>query len=518
MNALELVGCLALCFGVSFGVLLWIIRLDRGGRLRKRHGDAHHGKDSNVPRIGGIGLAAGLFALPVAISLFLPAGGWNHHGEVAILCGALAMFALGLWDDLRPIGARLKLLGQVLIALVVFTGGLNITKFQVPLTQEIIELGGTESMLVTVIWLVALTNLINLIDGVDGLAGGISLMVMALLVYSSSGSGYIQLLCAGMAGALVAFLIFNFPPARVYMGDGGAYLLGFLIGATTIASSQKGTVMAALIAPLFVLALPILDTGLAILRRGLRGLPVFRPDRRHLHHRMMGLGWSRRRIVLSVYCFCLLFLLLGFAAFWSRGQWFPILVGIGVLIIVIAAWNLSFSREWFAVGRILGNSLQMRADIQYALVQTRWLAMEGRRAASIEDLWRDFVFIAQKLGFHFARLQLADGERAWDGTHGALELKSYRGELQGGRLGVLELKARLVPRASELDGRADPGGHPDPFRPRIVDAAMFEILTDVLVEGWMKATRAWIRFHDGSEEQLRFDMTRMARHLSVGAR
>jgi UDP-GlcNAc:undecaprenyl-phosphate GlcNAc-1-phosphate transferase len=126
-----------------------------------------------------------------------------------------------------------------------------------------------------------MTNLINLIDGVDGLAGGICLMLMSLLVFMGGGAGPTSFIAAGMAGALLGFLRFNFPPARIYMGDGGAYFLGFLIGCISITSSQKGTIFAALSAPLFVLALPILDTLLAILRRGLRRRKLVRSDTKH---------------------------------------------------------------------------------------------------------------------------------------------------------------------------------------------------------------------------------------------
>src|SRR5207247_916357 len=139
---------------------------------------------------------------------------------------------------------------------------------------------------------------------------------------------------SGMVGALVGFLWFNFPPARVYMGDGGAYFLGFQIGLFAIISSHKGTVFAALVAPLFVLALPIADTALAILRRGLQGLPIFRPDRRHIHHRLIKKGLSRRKVVLSFYAVTLAFMVLGLMAFWSRGQLVPTLLGVAALILL----------------------------------------------------------------------------------------------------------------------------------------------------------------------------------------
>jgi UDP-N-acetylmuramyl pentapeptide phosphotransferase/UDP-N-acetylglucosamine-1-phosphate transferase len=178
------------------------------------------------------------------------------------------------------LGAKRKLLGQLLIASGAYFLGIAINQFQIPFTGHVVHLGFW-SWPVTVCWLVVMTNFINLIDGVDGLAGGICLMLMSLLVYVGGGAGPMSFIAAGMAGALLGFLRFNFPPARIYMGDGGAYFLGFLIGCISIVSSQKGTIFAALSAPLLVLALPILDTLLAILRRGLRGRKLARSDTKH---------------------------------------------------------------------------------------------------------------------------------------------------------------------------------------------------------------------------------------------
>ena len=225
--------------------------------------------------------------------------------------------------------------------------------------------------------------------------------------------GPTSFIAAGMAGALLGFLWFNFPPARIYMGDGGAYFLGFLVGCLTISSSQKGTIFAALTAPLFVLALPILDTALAILRRGLHGLPLFRADRGHIHHRLLETGLSRRQVVLVAYGFTAIFLALGFTAFWWHGEHLAVLLGLGMLVILLAAGQMNFSREWFAVGRILGNSMTVRSEIQYALAQTRWLVMEGARSPGIAALCEDTVFIARKLGFDTVRIRLEDSERTW---------------------------------------------------------------------------------------------------------
>jgi UDP-GlcNAc:undecaprenyl-phosphate GlcNAc-1-phosphate transferase len=132
------------------------------------------------------------------------------------------MFAVGFWDDLKPLGAKRKLLAQILIALSVYYFGVGIQSFKIPLTEHVVDLGGW-GVLITVCWLVAMTNLINLIDGVDGLAGGICLMLMILLAFVGHQNGHFELLSSGMVGALLAFLWYNFPPARIYLGDGGAY-------------------------------------------------------------------------------------------------------------------------------------------------------------------------------------------------------------------------------------------------------------------------------------------------------
>jgi len=428
-----------------------------------------------------------------------------------ITAASLAMFGLGLWDDLFVLGARRKLIGQLAIASAAYWIGIEINKFQIPFTGHIVDLGFW-SWPVTVFWLVALTNLINLIDGVDGLAGGICLMLMILLVYVGGGTGDLSFIAAGMAGALLGFLWFNFPPARIYMGDGGAYFLGFLIGCKTIAGSQKGTVFAALTAPLFVLALPILDTALAILRRGLRGLPLFRADRSHIHHHLLDAGLSRRHVVLVTYAFTAIFLGLGFVAFWSHGQHLAILLGFGILVTLLAAGQMNFSREWFAVGRILGNSLNMRSEIQYALAQTRWLVMEGARCQSIAVLCDDTVFIARKLGFDTVRIQLEDDERTWQITPGSGDnCRLFRHNMPSHperfiELGVVRSEARgdansgdtaKILRTTVLTKSGASRQMSGSGTPAIVehDEREFSILSELLAEAWAKAVAVWEKQH-----------------------
>lgn len=494
--------------GVGVSVIALILQMRKRVDLPRRDSEMHHSGGVQKSRLGGVALAAAFVSV---VLLFTVLNGGSIEAasqQWAMVVASLAMFGLGLWDDLFVLGAKRKLVGQLAIATGAYWMGITINKFQIPFTGHVINLGFW-SWLVTVFWLVALTNLINLIDGVDGLAGGICLMLMILLTYVGGGAGPMSFVAAGMAGALLGFLWFNFPPARIYMGDGGAYFLGFLVGCLTISSSQKGTIFAALTAPLFVLALPILDTALAILRRGARGLPLFRADRSHIHHHLLDSGLSRRRVVMVTYAFTAIFLALGFVAFWWHGEHLAILLGLGILVTLLAAGQMNFSREWFAVGRVLGNSLNMRAEIQYALAQTRWLVMEGTRCQTIMALCEDTVFIARKLGFDTLRIRLEDDERAWQITSvGGDAYRFFTHQLPGHRYCFIELGVirpqtdgdannkdtleigRSKVRTNNLSSRLK-NGNETPHSGGADLPREFSILSELLAEAWARAITIW---------------------------
>jgi UDP-GlcNAc:undecaprenyl-phosphate GlcNAc-1-phosphate transferase len=457
-------------------VMISIIRRRSAQRALPAGGTSfHHSHKAPISRLGGVALAVAFALVSVVIFLWFPVDQDRTRTRLVIVLSSLAMFGLGLWDDLRPLGARKKLIGQILISAAVCYFGLQIEKFQNPFTGQVQELGGWGAV-VTILWLVALTNMINLIDGVDGLAGGIALMMMGLLAYVGRGGGlfFPVLAAAGMFGALLGFLRYNFPPAKIFMGDGGAYFLGFLIAILTLVNSQKGTIMAALVAPLFALALPIADVSLAILRRGLKGLPIFRPDRSHLHHRLQGLGLSRTRTVMILYGFSLVCLLMAFGVFWSQGRWVPILFGFLCLTLILSAGSFNFSRSWFSVGRVLENSLELRKQTYYALALARWLELEAERAETVEALWADFAFAVRKLGFGYVTLQATDWELAWRAEkftaadwHSQHELN-----LDGGV-------------TLEFGGAAS-----------VMSKRVFEHLSELAAESWFKAASRWCIISD----------------------
>lgn len=437
----------------------------------------HHSRTNEPSRLGGLAIAGAFVALSISALTLYPFDDPQGLTARVVFCSALAMFLLGFWDDVRPLGAKRKLFGQIAMAGFAWCGGIQIETLKNPFTGHIYQLGAYGCCL-TILWLIAFPNLINVIDGIDGLAGGISLMLMALLSYVgiSSASFYTCLCAAGMVGAILAFLRFNFPPAKIYMGDGGAYFLGFLVAELAIVNSHKGTIVASLLAPLFVLALPILDVVLAITRRGLKGLPIFRPDRQHIHHHLLDIGYSPRKTVLALYFVTLVFLSFGVIVFWSKGRWAPVLFGIGCLGCIISARSFSFSREWFAVGRVLGNSLEMRESIHYAIGMAKWFEMEADHCDGVENLWLDFQFILLKLNFVRAKLTLPDGHSEWKRTEAQSPLVAQswsRHEFFIGEVSFMEL-------AIESD---------------TLSPNLCYHLSEIVAEAWQKSVARWCARH-----------------------
>ena len=499
--------------GITTSMLLIppVLRFGHAAALLERPNDLHHTHSRPVPRLGGAVLVVAFIVVEAYIAGFHPELRAGTPKRNVIIAGSLAMFALGFWDDVRPLRAGWKLLGQILIAATVSYCGVGIEVWTSPFAGTPIHLGAWGTVL-TVAWLVGLTNLINLIDGADGLAGGISLNLMILIAAVAHQNGNFELLASGMAGALLGFLWYNFPPARIYLGDGGAYFLGFQIGLFSLVNSHKGTVFAALVAPLFLLAFPMADAFLTLARRGLRGLPLFRPDRKHLHHRLMAIGCSRRKLVLWVYAFNGLFLLMGLAAFWSRGQLVPLLSGAAVLLLFACAGSFGFSRRWFAVHRVLRSSLRMREQIQYALSLTRWLELESRRTTSPDELWPDFVFVANKLGFASLKLTLHGEHRFWQRPIGLPGAVRQRYDCPGRQYGSIEFTALGCPlhRVALEQAASCQRECGNNFSECLADPRVFETVSELLAETWNRSAAQW----NTNGAPLRF--TRSARPKAAG--
>ena len=466
-----LLGCFASWLVVY---LLLCCGFGQGGDASPQH---HHTHTGVVPRIGGVGLIAGFSLTYLLCYFFLERGGSQSLVYYGLFGGAGGAFLLGFIDDFRPLGAKMKLLVQIVIAVLAHQCGLSIEVFTIPFTEITIDFGFL-SLGITVFWFVAIMNLINLIDGLDGLAGGVGLMLMILLAYLGfeKGNAFSAILALGMVGAIVGFLFHNFPPAKVYMGDSGAYLIGYVIAGLSLMNSEKGSVVAALLAPALALALPIADVTFAMLRRGIRGLPLFRPDKNHIHHKLIRSGLSQRNTVLVLYVISLFALTGGLLVFASQGRYLPIFLGFAFVVVLFALRGQNISAE--SLRETLSDSLQNRQDTRNALSLKNWFILEAERADSGAHLWADFHFILKKMGFCRVEMSLGQEARSFflPGTahddRGALWVDEYviRGEVEG----TLTLSAEK-----------------DNFSER-----QFELLADIASEAWAHASARWKAVND----------------------
>lgn len=247
-----------------------------------------------IPRMGGLAIYAA-FVLAVLASMYV------SREVMGLLVGGTVILIVGIIDDLKPLPARVKLLGQILAAAVLVMFDIRIEW----LTNPFGDMLYVEylSIPLTILWVVGLTNTVNLIDGLDGLAAGVSTIasVTILLVALQQNFWTVAVLTAALAGSALGFLQHNFNPAKIFMGDTGSMFLGYMLAAISILGAVKSAATIALIVPIVALGLPILDTAFAIIRRYMSGRPIFKPDKGHLHHRLLEMGLTQKQAVLLMY-------------------------------------------------------------------------------------------------------------------------------------------------------------------------------------------------------------------------
>src|SRR5215218_5971865 len=291
-----------------------------------------------VPRLGGIALLLGTFVPALA---FLTLDG-VYRG---ILLGAAVATCVGVVDDFRGLPWWAKLGGQISAAVIAVGFGVHVERFTFPLLG-IQQLPDWVGMPLSVLWIVAIMNMVNFLDGMDGLAAGICAIAGSTfaIIALSLGKPQAAILSAIVAGACFGFLRHNFYPARIFMGDSGAMLLGFVLATLSVQGLLKTAATVALFFPLLVLAIPILDTSFVVARRLKHGEKVYAPDQAHLHHRFLRRGVSQRRATMTMWAWCLTLagaaLATRFVPFREHGDWhlWPT-----IAVAVIGAVALAFS-------------------------------------------------------------------------------------------------------------------------------------------------------------------------------
>lgn len=260
-----------------------------------------------VPRLGGVAIAMGILAPFIGLGFY----GNDFAGElssdtgrlVAFLGGALAILVLGIYDDIKGVGAWGKLGIQSLVGLLLWESELRVTT--VSLFDHSLALGAW-SLPLTILWVAGFINAMNLIDGLDGLAAGVAFFASVSLftIAQLDGLDFLALMAATTAGAALGFLVFNFSPAMIFMGDSGSMLFGYIFAVAGLWSAAKRASLMALALPMIALGVPLFDTGLAFFRRAAAGKSPFHADHNHIHHQLVATGMTQRQAVLVIYVLC----------------------------------------------------------------------------------------------------------------------------------------------------------------------------------------------------------------------
>jgi UDP-N-acetylmuramyl pentapeptide phosphotransferase/UDP-N-acetylglucosamine-1-phosphate transferase len=293
-----------------------------------------------IPRIGGIGISLGTL-LPILLLFYVHSGIEIRTNDSIFLffVGGLGISLVGLFDDIRGINAKVKFLFQIVIAVMATMHGALIQSLPMPWGR--LELGFFGYIL-TVFWIIGIINAFNLIDGMDGLSSGITLFSSLTIAMLAIVNDFLPtaLVALALAGAVTGFLIYNFNPAKIFMGDSGSMFIGYILAVLSLRSQSKAHAVVSILVPIIAMGLPILDTTLAFMRRLLRHQSIFSADKQHIHHFLLSLGFNQRKTVLIMYSISIIFTILSMLMIFKKSldtniDTFLIVIVFAIIVFVI---------------------------------------------------------------------------------------------------------------------------------------------------------------------------------------
>jgi UDP-GlcNAc:undecaprenyl-phosphate GlcNAc-1-phosphate transferase len=393
-------------FGVSLALALLLVPLMRTLAFRVGAVDKGEGRRVHrgvVPRLGGVGIFLA-FVIPFGFSL--TRGEWDlfHGNMVGILIASSIVFLIGCYDDLKGALVSNKLLAEIIAAALIYAWGIRIDVISNPLGGGPISLGWL-SLPSTILWIIIITNAINLIDGLDGLAAGTGIFISLTFFILSGSDFHLRLTYAVLAGSLLGFLRYNFPPASIFMGDSGSLFLGFFLGATSIISAHKATAFVTVMIPIVAFGLPLMDMFYAVLRRYYRGVPLGEADKEHIHHKLLEKGLSKRKVLLVLYAINI-GIMLGTLLLIGR-RWKMDLLGL-ILLIILTVFGLRLLGYIkfvpFVKDLLRGHTInRKRKYFSYVISRFR---QRAEKSGSFEDLWAHLTDLIKEYNFSYVEIYL----------------------------------------------------------------------------------------------------------------
>ena len=363
-----------------------------------------------VPRIGGVAIflafllgGASCFFYKTDITLAV----FQDSRIMWLGFGSLVIFGLGFIDDLWRLGYIAKFSVQILGGIIAYSGGFRIEFITFLPQYSLAQIG--LSLPITVFWVVLVINAINLIDGLDGLAAGVGFLVcMVLIILSLLGGRYIPAaVLASLAGSLLGFLVFNSNPASIFMGDSGSYFIGFILAAVSMMGAIKGQTAASILIPMIALGLPLMETVWSTIRRFIFGQKLFSPDRDHIHHRLIALGLSQRRVVIILYGITVLMGGMSIALVYTHNNRNALLLLLFAAGVIVGMQKLGyfdfFHRGGFGywlkdVSDETGISLERRSFLKFQ--------MAIQNSKDFANMWENLVKAVQWLKFDLVELRM----------------------------------------------------------------------------------------------------------------
>ncbi len=364
-----------------------------------------------TPRLGGVAIFAS-FLLTLCCVPFLQneiGQRFNAHPQwylSIVLCTAV-VFLLGVYDDLKGCSAWVKIAVQSGAAVLLQYWGFGIELVSLPFLGENFALPEGLGFVLTLIWVLGITNAFNLVDGVDGLAAGISAFALLSILFTvvAVGNFEIGLLAIILLGAVVGFLYFNFHPASIFLGDSGSLMLGFMVAVLSLIGAQKGTTTIAIAIPMVSFGLPIVEIFLSVIRRFVGGKPLMQSDRGHIHHRLLDHGLSVRQTTILLYGVCGVFCLFGILLLNPRRSLAALIFSTLGVLIVVGVQRLRYP-EFEVIGSKIRQGVTRRRRRMIANVNVRQLCAAMKQTADAEKIFALLSQICEMNDFDSITLEL----------------------------------------------------------------------------------------------------------------